>query len=320
MILFSLYFLFVILALWQLRIIIKSVHKYQLTFLRYFQSYLIFFFIYGFIKYVGYLFMIEFFSDRIDESVLAKQLAILIFPFFSIALYFMLLWIWNLSEKGTPKSLRILYWSLQSFIFFYMLGNNIVSANSSTVDYEPSWLPVHFAEVLILFLVVLQIFILARNIEPNIKKRFIKSLGLILVLSFAAYEAYQNLSASLFTSHPRYYFAILGGLYFCVNIPAILSICRFLYRHHQELIDLQFSKDVMSQFCKTYHITPREQEIIEMIISGKSNQEIGAQLFISLQTVKNINYNIYKKVNINNRIQLINLIQRFKEQFPSSGP
>ena len=258
--------------------------------------------------------MLEFFLDQIDESVLSKQLAILIFPFFSITLYFMLLWIRNVTEKATPKSLKIIYWSAQFIIFVYMVSQNIARGNNQALNSDRLWLPVHFAEVIILFLIIFQIFALAKNIKIKIKKQFIKSLGLIYVLSFAAFETYQNLSASFFTNHPRYYFAILGGLYFCVNIPALFYILRFLYHHHQEMINQPLSEDVMSQFCKTFNITPREKEIIEMIVRGMSNQKIGEHLFISIQTVKNINYSIYKKANINTRIQLINLIQRFKEQ------
>ncbi|QXE18900.1 response regulator transcription factor [Clostridium sp. 001] len=43
---------------------------------------------------------------------------------------------------------------------------------------------------------------------------------------------------------------------------------------------------------------------------GLSNKEIGNKLFISPNTVKNHVYNIYKKVNVKNKVELINLINR----------
>ena len=42
-----------------------------------------------------------------------------------------------------------------------------------------------------------------------------------------------------------------------------------------------------------------------MIIEGKSNKEIAKELFISLSTVKTRITNIYKKLNLSNRGDLI---------------
>lgn len=55
-------------------------------------------------------------------------------------------------------------------------------------------------------------------------------------------------------------------------------------------------------------LTNREKEIVDYIIVGLSNKEIGEKLFISPNTVKNHVYNIYKKVNVKNKVELINLV------------
>lgn len=57
-------------------------------------------------------------------------------------------------------------------------------------------------------------------------------------------------------------------------------------------------------------LTSREKEIAEYICMGLSNKEIGEKLFISANTVKNHVYNIYKKVNVKNKVELINLINK----------
>ncbi len=56
-------------------------------------------------------------------------------------------------------------------------------------------------------------------------------------------------------------------------------------------------------------ITEREKEIISLILQGKSNKDIEDELFISLGTVKNHLYNIYKKLNIKSRTQLVSVIR-----------
>lgn len=57
-------------------------------------------------------------------------------------------------------------------------------------------------------------------------------------------------------------------------------------------------------------LTNREKEIVEYICMGLSNKEIGEKLFISANTVKNHIYNIYKKVNVKNKVELINLVNK----------
>ena len=50
-------------------------------------------------------------------------------------------------------------------------------------------------------------------------------------------------------------------------------------------------------------LTPREKEILMLIASGKTNQEISEECFISPSTVKTHIYNIFQKIHVTNRIQ-----------------
>ena len=62
------------------------------------------------------------------------------------------------------------------------------------------------------------------------------------------------------------------------------------------------------EVASRYGISPRELEIITMLVQGYTNKVIGEKLFISTTTVKNHIYHIYQKTGVTNKIQLINLI------------
>jgi DNA-binding NarL/FixJ family response regulator len=52
-------------------------------------------------------------------------------------------------------------------------------------------------------------------------------------------------------------------------------------------------------------LTPREVEVLEFIVAGKSNREIATALYIEEKTVKNHVSNIYSKLHLKNRYEAI---------------
>ena len=60
---------------------------------------------------------------------------------------------------------------------------------------------------------------------------------------------------------------------------------------------IEFDKSIFTQ---------REQEIIQHICDGKSNRDISEILCISQNTVRNHIYNIYRKADVKNKVELIN--------------
>lgn len=55
-----------------------------------------------------------------------------------------------------------------------------------------------------------------------------------------------------------------------------------------------------------WKLTARELEIIQLVGEGKANKVIAAQLFISVQTVQKHLKNIYKKLEVHNKIEALN--------------
>jgi DNA-binding CsgD family transcriptional regulator len=94
-------------------------------------------------------------------------------------------------------------------------------------------------------------------------------------------------------------FLILGG---------VLGV---LYRYRRLHLRAQADfESALSVIFEKYKISAREREILRLVIDGKPNREIEELLFISENTVRNHIYNIYKKLGVKNRLELLNLLRR----------
>lgn len=59
-------------------------------------------------------------------------------------------------------------------------------------------------------------------------------------------------------------------------------------------------------------LSVREVEVLSLIAEGKSNQEISAQLYLALNTVKRHAYNIYAKLGVKKRTQAVSVARKLK--------
>lgn len=98
--------------------------------------------------------------------------------------------------------------------------------------------------------------------------------------------------------------------YLCIIylLHCILGI--MCIKEKKEIIQDEKREVIQERNINLECLTNREKEIVDYIILGLSNKEIGEKLFISPNTVKNHIYNIYKKVNVKNKVELINLVNK----------
>ena len=80
-------------------------------------------------------------------------------------------------------------------------------------------------------------------------------------------------------------------------------------------IALQEKKKIMlpEKLKKQYSLTDREIEIIELLLDGKSSQQIADKLFISRHTVDTHRRNIIEKMGIRNSAGLLSLLHNTKD-------
>lgn len=78
-----------------------------------------------------------------------------------------------------------------------------------------------------------------------------------------------------------------------------------VYQDDEGIIDI----DMLSE-----QLTAREMDVLELLIQGCSNREISERLFISVHTVKNHITNIFQKIGVNDRSQLIALVYQLNHR------
>lgn len=51
------------------------------------------------------------------------------------------------------------------------------------------------------------------------------------------------------------------------------------------------------------HLTPREMDVLKLLVQGMTNREIGAKLFLSPNTVKQMNMSLFTKLQVRSRAE-----------------
>ncbi|MCK5059052.1 MAG: helix-turn-helix transcriptional regulator [Candidatus Aminicenantes bacterium] len=107
------------------------------------------------------------------------------------------------------------------------------------------------------------------------------------------------------------FFASMAGL-ICFNFLPLLWIKLFFLKYAQSMLSLIEGSTSLERLYKKYNISRREQDILRLIMDGKSNKEIEDELYISIHTVKNHIYSLYQKLGVKTRYQLVHFITKFR--------
>ncbi|MFL5866875.1 MAG: LuxR C-terminal-related transcriptional regulator [Thermoleophilaceae bacterium] len=65
------------------------------------------------------------------------------------------------------------------------------------------------------------------------------------------------------------------------------------------------SDDVLDLLCRAYGLSPRERELVALLVEGLDTREIAERLFISRYTVQDHCKSVFEKVGVNSRRELV---------------
>jgi DNA-binding CsgD family transcriptional regulator len=216
----------------------------------------------------------------------------------------------GLNQTAARKRITILFW----FTILIFIGF-IFSPYSTRLDETQNIIQLKFGYqvlsvwYLLSFTYAIVLGFTAMQQAWNTDKRnFI--LGLLIFATFGYIESLLTFSENLRTSTVS--LTIENGLLFS-SIPYMLYGF-FVIRHFLSFAPpTPIEVDQLSEnFLSAHAITDREREIILKVIEGKSNATIASELFISLATVKTHLHNIYTKIGVESRFDLLARVRSAK--------
>lgn len=109
------------------------------------------------------------------------------------------------------------------------------------------------------------------------------------------------------------FFRLKGREDYTYEDSFILDIIKehMAFRLYQDLnkSSLNDEKITLSQCVITYNLTKREEAVLKELMNGTGNNDISDKLCITSNTLKKHILNIYRKLNIKNRVQLFKMVK-----------
>jgi len=103
-------------------------------------------------------------------------------------------------------------------------------------------------------------------------------------------------------------------LLFLANFLPLLSLRRVLDKRYRPVPHGPAVAPALAAFAAHFRLSEREREVLDLLLQGKSNKEIDGELFISAHTVRNHVHNIYEKLGVGSRLQLMNRVRSWLEK------
>jgi len=141
-----------------------------------------------------------------------------------------------------------------------------------------------------------------KKVDDPPERKFQRNFVIILLSAYALFDLSLKIRPFRFSDY------LISSLQIGFNFPALFYLAHFLRQRSLER-PFETGPPDLNSVLAPLGISPREAEIVGLILKGFSNKEIAGSLFISLDTVKKHTYNIYRKLGVQNRVQLSYFIQ-----------
>jgi len=214
--------------------------------------------------------------------------------------------------------------SFEIFSVIYVLGGIFINLYGIEKDYNLTiWgkvLSFGMNSILSLFAIAGSTFYLVKGLK--MADQMTKKILLILIVAmylfiflFFSEDLYMNFDFQIFNSFDIYAIEPIAALYLLLNVLFIIYVFKEELLINAIESDGAFEpdraggvrqsiEDISTQYC----LTDREKEVLAIVYEGHSNLEIAEMLCISPFTVKRHINNIFRKMAVKTRVELMHLV------------
>jgi len=286
--------------------------KYRLKYLSTYLYFLISFYILGFFNLIGrYLALTALGGQPQQTRMLVNYLfGFMNFPFVVLSIYLFLYLMRGFLEKESLPTFNKFYFGfwVATFLGQVLLTKNYFDTNDDRF-LRHFYQSINLVSIFGFFFIALYIFVKSRDLTDINQRKAAKNFGLIYLLCFGF--VFAMTSKFILPYFGPFKVLVIIFLFFTLNLPPLLYLRLYLNKYHLAPLIQPEAEAELEGFFSKHEISKREQEIILLMLKGKSNNDIMKELFISLHTVKNHIYNIYQKLGVKNRLQINNLIRKY---------
>lgn len=150
-----------------------------------------------------------------------------------------------------------------------------------------------------------------KHIQIKEVKDFIRAVALTVAIFLPVFILKEFFYIELSVKLVAKPYLIRPLLYLTINILAVVYFIKYLRR----IAHYSFEDMPSEGFIKAYDLSAGEKDVLYKIMQGKTNQQIGQELFLSLLTVREHVANILKKTGVRNRSALNNLLRTHRKKF-----
>ena len=294
------------LVFWTIIVLIKLTQQYRLPFLKEFLAFAIGFSLFGFVIFFLQDVMLPLAlseTARMD-LILRIMMVFLLMPITLGTIFFLVRAVFRLVGEPVPGWVKWTYW---------LMGLLLMAATALAMEYflrtdiydyvgaVYAWGFMIFNQ-LVIFLSLFYGQARARGMDDGNLRRL--ALGWIRLLGALFFIYYIMLMG--FSDIPWVYNS-LGIWFYLVIILPVVYLRRVLPRDFNVYRRTRSAVGDVGRRAADLGLSPREREIVALVLAGRSNSDIEAELYISQRTVKNHLYNIYRRLKIKNRVELFRL-------------
>ncbi len=293
---------------WAVFYSIQFYRPFKLAFIRFFAGYIIFFNLDILRGLIIYYIKVNVFNPEITSFNLPFSFLSLFIKFIISAgtLYCFLMLILHIQEIPEKKSFKI--WIITGIVFmliihlmeFLFLAEISPFMNFAFILQLNNYFTSFIFSVLLIELLFRQRMRLRKESGKN---SAVNVLGVFYLTMYMTPFFANFIPENILT-----YIAVI--LFIVVNFFPVIWFRFFFRKFYITNLSAAGGSIIPEDIYSIYKISARERDIIELLIQGRSNKEIQDKLFISFHTVKNHIYNIYQKLGIKNRGQLLQFINK----------